>query len=63
MKYFKLGKKLSSGTTNCSVPWKKDYHIHIKNKKIENWWEGMVNYVSRKTMKQRIKREIEKELQ
>ena len=56
MKYFKLGKKLSSGTTNCGVPWKKDYHLHIKNRKIENWWEEMVNYVSRKTMKQRLKK-------
>ena len=43
--------------------WKKDYHLHRKGRKLENWWEGFCNLVSRTTMKHRIKREIERELQ
>lgn len=57
MKPYNLGKKLSSGTAKWGVPWKKDYHLHTKRgRKLENWWEGMINYTSRRTEKQKLKR-------
>lgn len=60
MKPYNLGKKLSSGTTSFSGSWKTDYHLHTKKgRKIENWWEGMVHFVSRRTVKQDIKRQID----
>ena len=40
--------------------WKTDYHIHPKHI-LQNWWEGICDVVSRKTMKQKLKREIEGE--
>ena len=39
--------------------WKKDYHIHEKNRKMKNWWEEICECVSRKTMKQKFQKEIE----
>lgn len=60
MKPYNLGKKLSSGTTSFSGSWKTDYHLHTKKgRKIENWWEGMVHFVSRRTVKQDIKRQLD----
>jgi len=41
--------------------WKKDRHFHPKHK-IVNWWETICDVVSRKTMKLKIKKEVEKEL-
>jgi hypothetical protein len=35
----------------------KDYHLHKKNKKLLNWWEGITNYISRRTLKQKLQRE------
>lgn len=60
MKPYNLGKKLSSGTTDCNgSSWKKDYHLHTKRgRKLENWWEEMINYISRRTEKQKLKRKI-----
>lgn len=59
MKPYNLGKKLSSGTSDMGIPWKKDYHLHTKKgRKIENWWEGMTNYVSRRKLKQELKKLI-----
>ena len=43
----------------CSGIWKKDYHIHIKNKKIENWWESIIQYKKRGYINQIIKKQIE----
>lgn len=42
--------------------WKMDYHIHHKNKKIGNWWEDMCNFISRSMMKQKVKKDINREL-
>ncbi len=42
--------------------WKRDYHIHIKNRKISNWWEGMCDFLTRSRIKQIFKKEIQKEL-
>jgi len=25
--------------------WKKDYHLHRKGRKLENWWEGMTDFL------------------
>ena len=59
MKPYNLGNKLSSGTTSPTGSWKVDYHLHTrKGRKIENWWEGMVNYISRSTRKQQLKKDI-----
>lgn len=47
------------GKTKASGIWKKDYHLHDKNhRKLESWWEGFAHFVSRKTIKQRIKKLI-----
>ena len=62
MKQFGLEKKVS-GAQHGRNPWKVDYHLHENGHKLENWWEGFCNLVSRTTMKHRIKREIERELQ
>lgn len=40
------------------VSWKRDYH---PPKGFVNWWENVCNYVSRKTMKQQVKKEIQNE--
>ncbi len=42
--------------------WKKDYHLHRNNRKIESWWEGMCDYLFRTEIKRRWKKEIDKEL-
>jgi len=42
--------------------WKKDFHIHIKNRKIANWWEEICNILPRSSMKQKIKKEIDEHL-
>ena len=44
------------------ITWKRDYHIHQKNRKLKNWWEGICDLISRKTMKQNLKRDIEGEI-
>lgn len=41
--------------------WKTDYHIHQRNRKVHNWWEGMCNFVSRSMMKQKIKNDLRNE--
>ena len=42
--------------------WKVDRHIRPKNKWM-NWWEDdFDNFISRKTMKQNLMKEIEKDL-
>lgn len=33
---------------------KKNYHIHINNKKIGNWWEDFNTFESRRSHKQKI---------
>ena len=38
--------------------WKQDYHLHEKNKKLKNWWEGICKCLSRKVMKQKWMKEI-----
>lgn len=38
--------------------WKKDYHLHRKGRKLENWWEGMTDFLSRTAMKQKFKKEV-----
>jgi len=45
-----------------SKSWKHDYHIHKNGKKLENWWEAICDYLDRSTMKQNVKKEINKEL-
>lgn len=39
--------------TKGSGKWKKDYHVHIGNRKIGNWGEDFSNIISRKKMKQK----------
>ena len=42
--------------------WKKDYHLHDKrHRKVESWWEGIADFISRSAMKQTLKKEIDKE--
>jgi hypothetical protein len=36
--------------------WKRDYHIHQNNRKIDNWWVEMNTIISRTTMKQNMKK-------
>lgn len=40
------------------LTWKRNYHVHLNNKKIGNWWEDMDTFISRSTVKLRIKKEI-----
>lgn len=42
--------------------WKRDYHIHEKGRKVANWWESICSLLSRSTLKQRIKREINNDI-
>lgn len=42
--------------------YKKDYHIHEKNRKIENWWEDITELLSRASLKQKVNKEIENQL-
>lgn len=59
MKPYYQGKKLVGNGS-----WKKDYHIHDKNHhKVENWWVDLNEWLTRTTLKQRTRREIEKELE
>lgn len=51
-------KPLGQIKTVKGIPSKKDYHIHINNKKIENWWESICTYVSRNRLKQLFKKEL-----
>jgi len=57
MKPFGREKKIKG-----SGAWKKDYHIHYKNKKVKNWWENICNYLSRSMMKQNWEKDIKHEL-
>lgn len=42
--------------------WKRDYHIHENGRKVANWWESICSLLSRSTLKQRIKREINNDI-
>ena len=42
-------------------PWKTDYHPRPK-RKWKNWWEDIVQPLSRSAMKRRWKKEVQKEL-
>lgn len=42
--------------------WKKDYHLHRKGRKIESWWEGIADFISRSRIKQIVRKEIDEEL-
>ena len=57
MKPYGRGKKI-----NGAGLWKKDYHLHRKGRKLENWWEGITDFLSRSTMKQKFKKEVEDDL-
>lgn len=40
---------------------KKDNHCHDKNhRKLENWWEDFNTCISRTTIKQKLKKQLEK---
>ena len=56
--YGRKNEPIKSGNT-----WKIDYHLHTKKgRKIENWWEDMSeDYIDRGSIKQRVRKEIEKE--
>ncbi len=41
--------------------WKTDFHIRPK-RKFSNWWEDICKLLPRSTMKDKSKKEIEKEL-
>lgn len=45
--------------------WKKDYHCHDKNhRKIGSWWEEMSeDYIDRGAIKQRTKKQLEKDIE
>jgi len=46
--------------TKGSGDWKKDYHIHQKNRKVPSWWEIWVyKLLSRSSQKQKTRKEIE----
>ena len=57
MKPYGREKKLSSGGI-----WKKDYHIHRNGHRLQNWWEDICKFYTRSVMKQKTKKEIDKEL-
>ena len=44
--------------------WKKDFHCRDKNnRKVGNWWEEMSeDFIDRGAIKQKVKKEIEKEI-
>lgn len=53
MKPYGLGRKITGSK------WKKDYHLHDKNhRKIGTWWEDLVDYISRRRMKQDLNNKI-----
>ena len=54
MKPYGREKKITGGQ-----PWKKDYH---PRKSERNWWEDICDFLSRSTMKQKSKKEIENEI-
>ena len=54
MKPYGREKKVTGGQ-----PWKKDYH---PRKGEINWWEDICDFLSRSTMKQRSRKEIENEI-
>ena len=45
-----------------TAPYKRDNHVHIKGRKIENWWEEICDPIPRKTIKHNVKRQIETEM-
>ena len=51
--------KYVHGSHICGRPWKIDYHIHEKGRKVGNWWEELSeDPVPRSTMKQNLRKEI-----
>ena len=46
-------------------PWKIDYHCHNKkHRKIGSWWEEMSeDFIDRGAIKQKVNKQIEKELE
>lgn len=55
MKPYGREKHVSGGQT-----WKKDYHLHDKkHRKVESWWEGITDFLSRSAMKQKLKKTYE----
>lgn len=36
--------------------WKIDAHLHIKGRKVQNWWENIALPLSRSVMKQNFKK-------
>lgn len=47
-------------TVKGSGSWKKDYHLHTKKgRKLESWWEGICDHLSRSRMKEIWKKEVD----
>lgn len=42
--------------------WKTDYHLHKRGRKVESWWEGIADFLSRSAMKQKFKKEVKDDL-
>lgn len=58
MKPYGREKKVKGGNSHGSN-WKRDYHLHENGKKVESWWEGICDLISRSAMKQKIKKDIQ----
>lgn len=43
--------------------WKKDFHIHEKNRKVGNWWETLCEPIPRAIMKLKVQQQIFTEIQ
>lgn len=54
MKPYGLEKTVKGGNN-----YKKDYHLHKKGRKLENWWEDICMPLTRTKMKQIFKKDLE----
>ena len=62
MKPYGREKKVNGSDHRFGSHWKKDYHMHDKkHRKVESWWEGICDYLSRTEIKRRWRKDIENE--
>jgi len=43
--------------------WKIDYHLHKNGRKLESWWEGMADILSRTEIKRRWRNKAKEEIE
>jgi hypothetical protein len=59
-KFFEKNKMKPYGRERNVKSWKKDHHVIINHRKVKNWWEVIVKFLSRSRIKQEaFKRERE----